>query len=155
MLCNFHTVMHNRPAFGLGERGFWLHVWCQPMEPFVLKAIPMIAKTITGINLLLYRPSRYCQPVRKRLMCPTRRAMNSFSANSKKAWRIPHMRRQPVTKWPRLVCQNSTACARICCGIVKYWVWEMLHEKIIWETKSASSSFITVVSFKVIHQFPP
>lgn len=34
--------------------------------------------------------------------------MNSLSASSKKAWRIPRMRRQPITKWPRLVCQAFT-----------------------------------------------
>lgn len=54
---------------------------------------------------VLFRPSSCLQRVRKRLTCPTQRAMNSFSASSRKAWRIPHMRRQPITKWQRLVCQ--------------------------------------------------
>lgn len=51
--------------------------------------------------LCLLRPSSCCQPVRKRLTCPTQRALNSFSASWRKAWRIPRTRRRPITKWQR------------------------------------------------------
>lgn len=106
------SVVHQHKSENL-----WLHrLHKTPENGDYHSAIKLYIYLHLGTNIYIYvcasvfRPSRCCQPVRKRLMCPTQRAMNSSSPSSKKAWRIPHMRQQPITKWPRLVWQAHKKC---------------------------------------------